>query len=189
MQEIWYPGKRSLSQNDIKGTLTRIGKDSTNAVYAEEEFIQQKLFELIGIEHFHLRMTRFPSPFEKFFAYDNAALNLEHPIVKALISLTARLVLRGMQESSQISQRKQIQYALRRVFLGLPGGVSGETYEEWKNLTIDLWSLANQMKLTSDLEVDSLTAQFEEFVPGSHERFLSTKILERWNKPFGRELK
>jgi len=189
LQEIWHPGRRSLSQNDIEEILTRIDKNPANAVYAEEEFIQQKLCELIGIKHFDLRMTRFPSPFNKFFAYGNVALNLEHPIVKALISLTVRLILQGMQERSQFPQRKQIQYAFRRVFLGLPGGVSGETYEEWKNLTIDLWSLASQMNLTSDLEVDSLTAQFEEFVPGSHERFLSTKIRERWNKPFGRELK
>ena len=64
-----------------------------------------------------------------------------------------------------------------------------ETYEGWKNLTIDLWSLARQMKLTKGLEVDNFTAHFEDFVPGSHERFLSTKIRERRNKPFGRELK
>ncbi len=97
-------------------------------------------------------------------------------------------MLSEIQRSFQSPQHKQSKYALRRVLLGLPGGVGGETYQEWKKLTVDLWSVANQMKLTKGLEVDNFTAHFEDFVPGSHERFLSTKIRERWNKPFGQEL-
>lgn len=188
LQEIWHPGRHSLSEDEIEETLELVAKEPTHAIYAEEELIQRKVFELIGIKHLHLKMVRFPPPFEKSFAYGNVALNLEHPVVKALICLIARLTLPKTQKSFQISQRKQIEYVIRRVFLSLPGGVSGETYEEWKNLTMDLWSLANQMKLTRDLEVDSLTTQFEEFVPGSDKSFLSTKIRERWNKPFGKEL-
>ena len=83
-------------------------------------------------------MARFPSPFEKAFAYGNAAINLENPIVKALICLAARSIAAETQTSCPPMQRKQIQYALRTVFLDLPGGVSGKTYEEWKNLTVDL---------------------------------------------------
>lgn len=188
LQEIWQPGRHSLSQSDIEGTLKRMAKDPTSAVYAEEELVQQKILELIGIKHLHLRMANSPPPFENSFAYGNAAMNLAHPIAKALIFLIARLTLPEIRESFQMSQYKQIEYVLRKVFLDLPGGVSGKTCEEWQNLTMDLWSLANQMKLTRDLEVDKLTPQLEEFVPGSDERFLSTKIRVRWNKPFGKEL-
>jgi len=185
LQEIWHPTRCSLSQNDIEGIIKRIAKDTASVVYAGEALVQQKIFELIGIKHLHLRIASFPSPFEKSFAYGNAAINLAHPITKSLICLIARLALR---EGLQMSQYKQIEYALRMVFLNLPGGVSGKTYREWQDLTINLWSLANQMKLTQDLEVDGFTPQFEEFVPGSDGRFLSTKIQERWNKPFGKEL-
>jgi hypothetical protein len=189
LQEIWAPGRRFLSETDIERILKQVAEDPIHAVYAEEEIVQQKLCQLIGIRHSHLRMSRFPSPFEKAFAYGNVAINLENPIARALICLTARLIALEMQESQWPVQRKQIQYALRAVFLGLPGGVVESTYEEWKKLTLDLWSMARQMKLTEGLGVDNLAAQLDDFVPGSHERFLSIKVRDGWNKPFGQELR
>lgn len=190
LQEIWCPGRRCLSEGEIGGIIKQIAEDSAHAVYAEEETIQQKLYELIGIKHSDiLRMTRFPSPFEKAFAYGNVALNLENPMARALICLAARLVAPEIQENYQPMQRKQIQWALRTVFLGLPGGLARNTYQEWKNSATELWSMARQMKLTAGLEVDNPTPQLEDFVPGSHQRFLHIKVQEGWNKPFGQELR
>jgi len=188
LQEIWRPGRRFLSESNVEGILKQIAEAPVHAVYAEEEIVQQRLYELTGIRYFHLRMARFPPPFEKAFAYGNEAINLENPIARALICLTARLITLEMQETFRPVQRKQIQYALRTVFLDLPGGVAGSTYEGWKKLTVELWSMAHQMNLTKGLEVDNLTAQLEDFVPGSHKQFLDIKVQEGWNKPFGQEL-
>jgi hypothetical protein len=188
LQELWYPGRHLITEGDLERIIRQIAEGPTNVGYAEEEFVQERIFELAGIGYSHLRVSRFHPPFEKCFAYGNVALNLEHPITKALICLTTRLTSSEIQRSLQLPRREQIEYALRTVLLGLPGGVGRETYQDWKKAAVDLWSVANQLELTKGLEVDHLTASLEDFVPGSLERFLSVKVREGWNKPFGQEL-
>lgn len=107
---------------------------------------------------------------------------------QALICLTAKVVLLGIRKSLPLSQYRNLEYLLRGVFLGLPGGGVGHKYSEWANIMRDLWSLTNKMQLSDQIEPDSLTPKLEEFVPGSLKGFLNIDVKENWDKSFGEVL-
>jgi len=190
LQEIWLPREhfQTFSHDDIERILDQLSKGPKGVHIIEEVAFQECIFELLGIKGSRVMMASFPSPFGGYFAYGNEALNLQHPITQALICLTAKVLLLGIRKSLPISQYRNLEYLLRGVFLGLPGGVVEHKYSEWANIMRDLWSLANKMQLADQIETDSLTPKLEEFVPGSLKRFLSIDVRENWDKPFGEVL-
>lgn len=190
IQEIWLPKEhfQTFSHDDIERILDQLSKDPTGVHIIEEVAFQECIFELLAIKGSRVTMASFPSPFSGYFAYGNEALNLQHLLAQALICLTARVVLSGIRKSLPLLQYRNLEYLLRRVFLSLPGGVVEHKYSEWANIIRDLWSLANKMQLTDQIETDRLTPKLEEFVPGSLKRFLSIDVRENWDKPFGEVL-
>lgn len=190
LQEIWLPREhfQTFSHDDIERILDQLSKDPKAVHIIEEVAFQECIFELLGIKGSRVMMASFPSPFGGYFAYGNEALNLQHPIAQALICLTAKVVLLGIRKSLPLSQYRNLEYLLRGVFLGLPGGGVGHKYSEWANIMRDLWSLTNKMQLSDQIEPDSLTPKLEEFVPGSLKGFLSIDVKENWDKSFGEVL-
>jgi hypothetical protein len=189
LQEIWFPREhfRIFSNSDVERILNQIADDLAGTLIEEFAF-QEYLFELFGIKGFRVKIARFPSPFDSYFAYGNEALNLHHRTTQALIYLTAKAVLLGIHKSLPLPQYRVLDYLLKRALLNLPGGVSGQEYSEWASLMNDLWSLANKIHLADKIEIRNLTPKQEEFVPGSLRRFLSVYVRENWDKPFGEVL-
>jgi hypothetical protein len=189
LQEIWLPREhfQTFSLDDVERILDHLSKDPTNVHIIEEVAFQECIFELLRMKGSRVRMIRFPSLFGGYFAYGNEALNLRHPIAQELICLIAKVVLSGIRKNLPLSQYRNLEYLLRRVFLSLPGGV-GNKYSEWASIIRDLWSLANKMQLIDQIETNRTIPKLEEFVPGSLRSFLSVHVRENWDKPFGEVL-
>ncbi|MCJ7791056.1 MAG: hypothetical protein MUP49_01350, partial [Dehalococcoidia bacterium] len=191
LQEVWNPKENSdlhSINTDVKQIFEQISEDKGDIEVLIEPLFLQRLFEIIGFRRFDLRITNFPSPFSDSFAYGNEALNIRHPTVKALIRLAAKTILLKMSESERGLQYNQLEYLIRDILLGLPGGVGTHNYSEWEKSMSDLWTLANSMKLIDSMEIVKLLPKLDDFVPGSFKSFLDIKVSEGWNESFGNVL-
>jgi hypothetical protein len=148
--------------------------------------IQESFFEAIGAGQFHMRLARFPKPFEKSFAYGNSAMNLSHPIAQALLHLLSIAFAKENRWKIPLPELKAMRLILRRV-ITLPGAILSE-YSSWADSTDDLWIIMNKIELASHLMVTTLTPTIDQFVPGSTDQFLNVKVSDNWDKPFGKLL-
>jgi hypothetical protein len=183
LQEIWVPKKDSdrLPNNVIESKLSLLSKDPSNALVLEQSCVQDSFFGAMGIRQFHVKLVRFPEPFEKSFAYGNSAMNLNHPIAKAMLFLLS--IALAKEDQLPPAELKAIRLILRRV-ITLPGAILSE-YSSWADSTDDLWKIVNKVGLASHLGVSTLTPTIDQFVPGSTEQFLDVKVNDGWNRPFG----
>ncbi len=191
LQEVWNPKENSdlhSINTDMKQIFEQISEDKGDIEVLVEPLFLQRLFEIIGLKGIDLRITNFPSPFNDSFAYGNDALNIRHPTVKTLIRLAAKAILLKMSGDEWGLQYSQLEYLIRDVLLGLPGGVGTHNYSEWEKSMSDLWILAKSMKSIDLMKIETLIPKLEEFVPGSFESFLSIKVRENWNEHFGKIL-
>ncbi|MCJ7791913.1 MAG: ATP-binding protein [Dehalococcoidia bacterium] len=189
LQEIWVPKKDSdhLPSGIVESKLALLSKNPSNAFVLEEPYVQERFFEAIGASRFHMRLTRFPKPFEKSFAYGNNAMNLGHPIARALLYLLS--VAFAHEDMCEIpSPELQAMRLILRTVITLPGAILSE-YDSWANSTDDLWTIVNKVNLGSHLGVSTLTPAIDEFVSGSTEQFLYHKVNSSWNRPFGELIK
>jgi hypothetical protein len=185
LQEIWVPKKDSdnLPSEIIESKLDLLLRNPSNAIELEQYCVQESFFKVIGIRQSHIRLSRFPAPFEKSFAYGCNALNLNHPIAQALLHLMLVAFAKGDQWYIPLFELKAMRLIFGRI-IDLPGAILSE-YTSWADSTDDLWKIANRVGLTSQLGVNTLTPPIDQFVPGSTEQFLDIKVHDSWNKAFG----
>lgn len=145
--------------------------------------MQESFFEEIGISQSRTRLARFPKPFDKAFAYGNNAMNLDHPIARALLHLISIAFAKEDPWKIAPSELEAMRLILRRV-ITLPGAILSD-YSSWADSTNDLWKIVNRVELASHLGVITLTPTIDQFVPGSTKQFLDVKVDEGWNEPFG----
>jgi hypothetical protein len=185
LQEIWVPQKDSdlLPSKLVESKLAQLSRDASNAFELEQSCVQDGFFELMGVRQHHMRLARFPKPFEKSFAYGNDALNLNHQIAQALLHIMCIAFSKENSWNIPLSELEAMRLILRRV-ISLPGEILSD-YSPWANSTNDLWKIVNRVKLASHLGVTTLTPTIDQFVPGSTEQFLDVKVDDSWNRPFG----
>jgi hypothetical protein len=185
LQEIWVPKKDSdhLSSDVVESKLALLSKDPSNAFALEQPCVQESFFEAIGARQSHMRLTRFPKPFDKSFAYGNNAMNLSHPIAQALLHLLSIAFAKEDRWKIPPRELKAMRLILRRV-ITLPGAILSE-YSSWADSTDDLWKIVNKIDSGSHLGISTLTPTIDQFVPGSTEQFLDVKVNDGWNRPFG----
>jgi hypothetical protein len=145
--------------------------------------VQESFFEAIGIRQFHVRLAKFPKPFQESFAYGNIAMNLNHPIAQALLHLISIAYVQEGQWKIPVSELKAMRLILKRI-ISLPGAILSE-YSSWADSTNDLWNIANKVGLASHLGIRTLTPTLDQFVPGSTEQFLDVKVNDNWDRSFG----
>lgn len=185
LQEIWVPKKDSdrLPNNLVESKLDLLSRDPSNIFELEQSCVQESFFEAIGIRQFHMKLARFPKPFETSFAYGNSAMNLNHPIAQALLHLMSVAFAKEDRWKIPLSELKAMRLILGRV-INLPGAILS-AYSSWADSADDLWKIVNKVGLASHLGVRTLTPTVDQFVPGSTEQFLDVKVHDSWNKPFG----
>lgn len=185
LQEIWVPQKDSdrLPSKLAESKLAILSRDPSNVFELEQACMQESFFEAIGIRQFHMRLARFPKPFENSFAYGNNAMNLNHPISQALLHLMSVAFAKEDLWKIPLSELKAMRLILGRV-ISLPGAILSE-YSSWADSTNDLWKIVNKVGLASHLGVTTLTPTIDQFVPGSTEQFLDVKVNDSWNRTFG----
>jgi len=185
LQEIWVPKKDSdrLPNKLIESKLDLLSRDPSNVFELEQSCVQESFFEAIGIRQIHMRLARFPKPFEESFAYGNSAMNLNHPIAQALLHLMAVAFAKEDRWKIPLSELKAMRLILGRV-INLPGAILSE-YSSWADSADDLRKIVNKVGLASHLGVKTLTPTIDQFVPGSTEQFLDSKVNDNWNRPFG----
>lgn len=185
LQEIWIPKKDSdrLPNNLIESKLALLSRDPSNVFELEQSCVQESFFEAVGSSQYHFQLTKFPRPFEESFAYGNSAMNLNHPIARALLHLMSIAFIKEDQWEIPLSELKAMKLILRRL-INLPGAILSE-YSSWADSADDLWKIVNKVGLASHLGVNTLTPTIDQFVPGSTEQFLNVKVRDDWNRPFG----
>jgi len=189
LQEVWVPKRSSdsLPEDLIESKLDLLARSPSNATELEQPSLQESFCRATGIRPFHFRLTRFPAPFEKSFAYGSSAMNLRHPIAQALLHLMLIAFARKDRWNVPPSELNSIRLILGRV-TDLPGAILSD-YTSWANSTDDLWKILQRVGLATDLGVKTLTPTVDQFVPGSTEQFLDVKVNDSWNKPFGEIVK
>jgi len=185
LQEIWVPQEDSkrLPSKLVASKLALLSREPSNVFELEQPCVQESFFEAIGIRQFHMRLVRFPKPFEKSFAYGSSAMNLNNPIAQALLHLMSVAFVKEGKWKIPLSELQAMRLILRRV-INLPGAILSD-YSSWADSTDDLWKIVNKVGLASHLGVKTLTPTIDQFVPGSTEQFLNVKVNDGWNKTFG----
>ena len=185
LQEVWVPKKDSdrLPAEVIESKLDLLSRNPSNAIEFEQPCMRESFFQAVGRKELRIRLTRFPAPFEKSFAYGSSAMNLDHPIAQALLHLMLIAFANGSQWNIPPSDLAAMRIIFGRV-LDLPGAILSD-YTPWANSTDDLWKIVNRVGLASHLGVRTLTPAVDQFVPGSTEHFLDIKIPDHQSKPFG----
>lgn len=185
LQEVWVPKNDSdvIPNKLLKSKLALLSKDPSNVFELEQPYVQKSFFEIMGVSRFHPRLVRFPKPFEKSFAYGDHAMNLNHPIVQALLHLMSIAFAKENYWKLPTPEIKAMRLMLRRI-INLPEGILSD-YSSWADSTSDLWKIVDRMGFDSHLGVRTLTPTVDQFVPGSTEQFLDIKVHNNWNKPFG----
>lgn len=187
LQEEWYPRYSSdnLPHETMEASLARLARDPSYAAELEQPCLQEYFCRKTGLGRWHPRLVKFPNPFAESFAYGSKAMNLAHPIVRALLHL--RLIMFGSGYQARIlpSDLNSIKLVLGRV-ANLPGTILSD-YASWAAATDDLWRMLEKVGLATTLGVRTLTPRLDEFVSGSTEQFLDIKVRENWSKPFGQK--
>jgi hypothetical protein len=183
--ELWLPKKDSdyLPNEVVKSKLALLTKNPSNAFELEQPCVQESFFEEMGVSQYHMRLVRFPRPFEKSFAYGNNAMNLDHPIARALLHLMSIAYSKEDPWKIPASELEAMRHILKRV-TNLPGAILSD-YSPWADSTNDLWKIVKRVDLASHLGVTTLTPGIGQFVPGSTAQFLDVKVDKSWDTPFG----
>jgi hypothetical protein len=186
LQNVWEPNNKKNQEPLTKTDMEKLILEPKLAL--TDNYWERCIQTAWGVVMLPVTLIVFPKKFKQYFAYGNECINIDHPSVQIIIKLLLKYLVARFEGKLDKNQSTNMGSVIYSIIFSRPGVIGSQTYNQWANNFNELKYLLPEGLLLNKEEWKSLPPPESDFVPGSMDSFLGTKVKRNWAEPFGKIL-